>query len=79
MFLYDAGVALTDHDPQVANTTGRVEFWWNDLVLPPTGEAVSDAPWTRTIDVSVAGRYCVTILETSGSGSDWTVMVTDKP
>jgi hypothetical protein len=78
VFLYDAGVALTDHEPQVANATGRVEFWWNDLVAEPNAEPVADSPWSRTVDVSRPGRFCVTLLETSGSASDWTVMIRDK-
>jgi hypothetical protein len=79
MFLYEAGGGLTNRDPGIANETGRVDFWWNELATGPNMEPVADSPWARTVDVSRPGRFCVTIIETSGSSSDWTVTITDKP
>jgi hypothetical protein len=79
VFLYDAGVATTAADAGSANEAGRVEFWWNDLITEPNKEPVADSPWSKTVDLARPGRFCVTLLETSGSASNWTVTVTDKP
>ena len=79
LFLYDAGVATNAADPASANEAGRVEIWWNDLVTEPNKEPVADSPWSKTADFARPGRFCVTLLETSGSASNWTVTVTDKP
>jgi hypothetical protein len=79
LFLYDAGVATNAADPASANEAGRVEFWWNDLITEPNKEPVADSPWSKAVDVARPGRFCVTLLETPGSASNWTVTVTDRP
>ena len=79
LFLYNAGVNATAADPKSANEAGLVQFWWNDVITEPNKQPVADAPWSSTVDFSQAGRFCITLLETSGSASDWTVTITDKP
>ena len=78
LFLYEAGDPPPPTDPRVANASGRVEFWWNEIVSS-NAAPIPDGPWTSTVDVSQAGRFCITILEMSGSVSDWTVTVTGTP
>jgi len=79
LFLYDAEVGATAADPASANEAGRVDLWWNDLITEPNKEPVADSPWSKTVDVSRPGRFCVTLLETPGAASSWTVTITDKP
>jgi hypothetical protein len=78
VFLYDAGVRAVGADPPSANEAGRVDFWWNP-VAEPNKEPVADSPWSKTVDILRPGRFCVTLLETPGSASDWTVTITERP
>jgi len=78
VFLYDAAVDLSERAPHVANAIGEVDFWWNEIVPAGNNEWAADNPWAKTIDGPRAGRYCLTILETAGSLSDWTVTITEK-
>ena len=79
VFLYDALVELSDRAPHAANEMGQADFWWNEIVPAENSAWVADNPWTKTIDRADGGRYCLTILETARSQSDWTVMISGGP
>jgi len=78
VFLYDAMTQLTDTRPHIANTTGNMAIWWNEIGTGPSGGTIADAPWAKTVERTGPGTYCLTILETSASWSDWTVTITEQ-
>jgi len=68
VFLYDATTQLIDTRPHIANVTGSVAIWWNDIVTASNGDTIADAPWATTFERTRPGKYCLTILETSQPG-----------